>query len=287
MKQMFATTSMLLGFVIFVPPPPPTPSPPPPVPSPPPIPPSDVFVSNDALLGCNRANHKSLDESYNYGTDEFKTVYEVTRYNDTGLHNLLIHVDSVTCKGRAKVFIPHAKNGHVYSLYTSTEGTTWNLVSELEYQVDSPPPPSPSPPPPLGVRRLQELSFGNYDDSIHHIYFTEFNVTKEPLYVRSCIDCDGSCNGIDTIDSLVTCNSALPLVSPPSPVTPPDMPPQEDSIPWWVWIFVATTVLLSIIVCMGCMGYYYMNKQSSPPPPPAPAKRNPPRPVISKQVRRP
>jgi hypothetical protein len=161
---MFATTFVLLGIVVS--PPPPTPSPPPPSPNPPPIPPSDVFVSNDALLGCNRANHKYLYDSYNYGDGDFETVKTMSQYNDTGLHDLVIHVDTETCKGRAKVLTPHAKNGHVYSLYTSTDGTTWELVSELEYQVDSPPPPHPSPPPPssnLVVRRLQLELANNYE----------------------------------------------------------------------------------------------------------------------------
>lgn len=263
--MILTTLPTLLGIIVFSPPPP-SPSPPlpplapPPSPNPPPTPPSETFHSNDALLGCSRSNHKLSDGSYHYGTGDLETMYTFIEFNDTGLHNLRIHVDSATCVARARVFLPHAQNGHTYSLYTSKTGTSWNLVSELVYQVDSPPPPAPSPPPPspqappIVVRRLQELSFGELGQGIHELYFSHFNVSKEPMYVRACIDCDGSCNGVDTIDSLVTCNAALP-----SP-TPPSQSP-ENTIPWWSWLFVASTAILIVGLCAA--GAQYAMQQSA------------------------
>lgn len=251
---------------IIVSPPPPSPSPPPPSPGPPPIPPSETFNSNAALLGCSRANHKYSEGSYHYGTGDVESVYTFAVFNDTGLHDVRIHVDSKTCVARARVFLPHAQNGHTYSLYTSTTGTSWDLVSEFDYQVDSPPPPSPSPPPPL--RRLQELSFGVSDQGVHQLYFSAFNVTKAPMYVRACIDCDGSCNGVDTIDTLVTCSAASP-----SPTAPP--PSQGDTIPWWSWMFVATTVILAVVLCATAAQYAMQENAPSEAEPVSASTRKP------------
>ena len=280
------TTALFVLFTYAIDPPPPVPSPPPPNPSFPPPPPSDTWVSNDALLGCDRAKHKYSSYSYHYDTGDHAIHYKYERYNATGLHDFVVNVDLQTCQGRASVYIPHAENGHAYSLYTSSSGETWELRSTIVYQVDSPPPPAPSPPPPsppldppsppppptpsppppliLLRRRLQEVTTVGMD----RVFFTEFEVTKEPMYVRTCINCDGSCNGIDTIDSLVTCNVATS---------------SGPSVPWWVWIFVAATAVLLVVVGVGCARYCTMNSSKQP----TPVQSTGSRPMRSVQVRRP
>ncbi len=274
--------SVALIAIVVSPPPPPEPSPPyppfnpPPSPRPPPLPPSDVFISNDALLGCSRGNPTYLHYSYHYGNDERETLYSAHKFNDTGLHNLVVNVDVEACTGRAHVRLPHSKNGHTYSLYTSSNsGTSWTLVSQHVYQVESPPPPTPSPPPPapaaspsVVLRRLQELSIGEFG-GVDTLHFTDFSVPKEPLYVRACIDCDGTCNGIDTIDALVSCNAASPASS-----------DGDALLPWWGWIFVATTAVLAVVVCVR-----YTGATSSPPPPPPPPP--PPASTATRGVSRP
>ena len=273
--------------VLSATPPPPTPSPPPPrpppsplyppspprtpppSPRPPPSPPADTFISRDGLLGCSRADHTQSFYSYNYGDGESTSHYQNVRYNDTGLHELKVQVEKDTCSALAEVGIVHGKLGQTVSLYTSsTEGASWTLVGQIPIvpspSPSPPPPPTPSPPPPmppspsspalvilgrrLHGRRLQEITYSTVN-GIDVARLFSFNVTRAPLYVRSCIDCDGNCNGIDHIDTIVSCYGAVPSPSPPSPSS-------EDSIPFWAWLFVGTTaVLLVVVVTMVVRGF--------------------------------
>lgn len=261
---------MTLLSVGFTPLPSPNPSPPPPPsPTPPPIPPSIRFTSNEAYFGCHRADYIHHTYQYTYGDDERQTTYQYVHFNDTGLHDLEIYVDSETCKGRARVFIPHAQNDHVYSLYTSTSGASWSLASQHTYTADVPPPPTPSPATPSSIMYRQlfghedEASVSTAPDGPDQLYFAPFDVTQEPMYVRICVNCHGSCDGIDTIDSLVTC-------APSSQFSPSDQESDEEvhtihstSIPSWVWIFVTTTALLAAIVGLGCFYYCFYSRTTN------------------------
>lgn len=250
--------------------PPTPPSNPPPSPSPPPRPPLDVFTSNDALLGCTRAQHKVYHNWYNYGYEDFSTHYKVVQYNDTGLHDLSVNVDKHTCAGEVTVGVVHGKTGHVVSLFTSETGDAWTLVANLTLVIYDPPPPSPSPPPPspmrppppspfppppaIILRRLQEetpsITYSPFNGA-DMVRLLPFAVSRAPMYVRTCIDCDGTCNGIDHIDAIVSCYYANYEPPPPLPSDPP--------LPWWVWLFAG----LAGVFLLVSITLFFMNRKQA------------------------
>lgn len=270
------------------PPPPPNspspPRPPPPNPSPPPTPPSDTFTSNDAFLGCRRADHQRTQYFYTYGSEDiFQNEFNV--FNDTGLHNLEIKVNQETCNGVASVTIIKGVNGQKISLFSSVNGQSWNLLTETTFDYlkpPPPPPPAPSPPPPsidfpVVLRQLSELPIitQGFSSEVHHARLNNLTVGQQPSYVRVCLNCDGTCNGIDHIDAIVSCFNGL---------SPPSAPPDATAIPWWVWLIVAIASLLFVIVIYMCVKN--MQDYNASTKTPTPAQRAPARaPVTRKGTR--
>lgn len=268
-----------------------------PPPSPPP-PPGNIFSSHEAFFDCSRGDHLLYTYGFDYESDHSSFHYDSHGFNQTGLHHLSVHVDSDSCLADSDVLSTLLSDGHTISLFSSPDGVVWTRISELVYQQppavpppsprppppdpsppppsppnspsppSPPPPPSPSPPPPspspspLIIYRRQLVEAAtltqSHPNSIRRVHFASFPVTKAPLYVRACIDCDGSCNGIDTIDALVSCHTA-------------DDGTTSSSLPWWVWLLVALSAIL-LLVTVGMCVARFVPEGAAPTPNPTTAR---------------